>query len=209
MTDKSFDFVWLLLHSCKFLFQVLSLFTLSLSLSCSHSHLHFHFHFNPFTFTFISPFHLQLLLFSPSSSAGRPSFTFSFTFPFMSSHAFTFIHIPISFTFTFTLHPLTCNLQLLLCSPSSSAGRPSTPNVSSLPSVKSIPGENSDSNVGWDCSQIIVQAFPDAPNLLLRLFEGREDDLMAVNEKLYYLTGFFYYLRSFSPNLCSQSLLPW
>jgi len=29
-----------------------------------------------------------------------------------------------------------------------------------------------------------------------RLFEGREDDLMAVNEKLYYLTGFFYYLSS-------------
>ena len=35
-------------------------------------------------------------------------------------------------------------------------------------------------------------------NPLFRLFEGREDILYAVNEKLYYLTGFFYYLRSFS-----------
>lgn len=29
-----------------------------------------------------------------------------------------------------------------------------------------------------------------------KFFEGREDDLYAVNEKLYYLTGFFYYLSS-------------
>ena len=38
-------------------------------------------------------------------------------------------------------------------------------------------------------------------NSLFRLFEGREDILYAVNEKLYYLTGFFYYLRSLPAQL--------